>query len=487
VKDLRSKTLTGLFWTIASQAGQQVLSFAFTVVLARLLGPADFGLVGKVVVFIGFARLIGDFGFGAALIHDQAADQDKVSSVFWVNLTIGMTLNALLWFGAPAVAAFYDDEALVPLLRLLSFGVTLAALTAVHRSTLRKALNFRAIAVADNAGALLSGLVAVALAVWGFGPRAIVWQSLAASAVSSLLLWRGSGFRPSLRFTPSAIRELWGYSSNLLGGSILNYWIRNLDNLLVGKFLGSAALGIYQRAYSTMLLPLNQVTQVTGQVMFPTMSLVQLDHARVKRIYLRALGAIALLSAPTMLGLLVTAEPFVLTVFGQPWRAVIPVLEVLSLVGLAQSLNATVGWLYNSQGRTDLQFRFVLVGGVLTYLAFGIGLRWGLVGIATAYAIRVYATTYFNYLIPGKLIGMRVREVGAAVGGPIACATMMAVIVFGLDRALLQERFTAPLRLGALSVVGAVVYVTGLRLFRVAALQDVLGILREKMAKRGSS
>ncbi len=483
MKDLRGKTLVGLFWTLSSQAGQQVLSFGVSVALSRLLVPSDFGLIGKVMVFVGFARLLGDFGFGAALIHDKAADHLKTVSVFWLNLAIGLMLNALLWFGAPAIGRFYGDPALVPLLKVLSFGVTITALSTLQRSLLRKAMDFRSLAVADNVGALMSGAIAVLLALAGYGVQSIVVQSLTASLCVSGVLWYRSSFRPSLQFRASALRELWGFSGNLLGGNMLNYWIRNLDNLLVGKFLGSSALGIYQRAYGLMLLPINQVTQVTGLVMFPAMAAVQGDKQRVKRIYLRALAAIALLSAPTMLGLFVTAEPFVLTVFGGRWREVIPLLRLLSLVGLVQSLNATVGWIYTSQGRTDWQFRFVLVGAIATYAAFAIGLQWGLMGITTAYAIRVYCTLYFTYYYPGKLIDMRVSEVARAVAGPLACACAMAGLVFAVDRFVLQAQWL-PLRLAALVLLGALVYFALLRVFRVAAFDDVLEIMRERMAKR---
>ena len=483
MKDLRAKTLVGLAWTVMSQASQQLLSFAVSVALTRLLTPEDFGLVGKVMVFVGFARVLGDFGFGSALIQDKQADHLKTTSVFWLNLALGLTLTLVLWLGAEAVARFYRDDALAPLLRWLSAGVTITAMSSLHRALLRKRMDFRSLAVADNAAGVLAGAVGIGMALYGLGPHAIVCQSLTSSAVVAAVLWWRSSFRPSIGFSAAAVRSLWRFSSNMIGSAMLNYWVRNLDNLLIGKYLGSAALGIYQRAYGLMLLPVNQLTNVTGLVMFPAMSAVQLEHERVKRIYLRAVAGIALLSAPVMLGMLVTAEPFVLTLYGERWREVIPLLRVLSLVGLAQAVNATVGWIYQSQGRTDLQFRFVVAAAALTYVAFAVGLRWGMMGVAVAYAIRVYSTIYFAYWIPGRLIGMKVGEVGKAVAGPLACALSMSAAVYALDYFVLSDVVPAP-RLALLCAFGAALYLVQLRFFRVAAFQDQLALLRERLAKR---
>jgi PST family polysaccharide transporter len=256
----------------------------------------------------------------------------------------------------------------------------------------------------------------------------------------------------------SAVRQLFGFSSRLFGFQFMNYWMRNADNLLIGKFVGADALGAYNRAYMWMLMPIAQVSQVVSRVMFPALSRVQHDLPRVKRFYLRTISAIALITFPTMLGLTVVSDLFVSTVLGDNWLDVIPLLQVLGVVGMMQSIGTTTGLIYQSLGRTDLLLRWGIGSGLVTLTAFVIGLRWGALGVATAYAIRSAGLVYWNYSIPGRLIDMKVREVFYAARGAFGCALLMCLPVLAL-REFLPHDWPKALRLGLCVMSGAICYI----------------------------
>jgi PST family polysaccharide transporter len=285
VDNLRQSTISGMGWSVAARLGRQGFQFAVGVILARLLTPDAFGLIGMVAVFVAFAGIFTDLGFGSALIQKQETRPAHYQSIFWLNIAVGLFLTLLFLVIAPLIARFYDEPLLTPLTMLISLNFLIGSFGVVHNSRLKKGLRFKRLAIVELIAIVVSGVIAIVLALLGFGVWALAIQSVLLTFSTVVLLWIVSDWRPALKFNKGAVRELVGFSSNLLGFSSLNYWIRNSDNLLVGRFLGTSALGIYSRAYSIMLLPLTMVSKTIGQVMFPAFSKIQDDKGRVGRIY----------------------------------------------------------------------------------------------------------------------------------------------------------------------------------------------------------
>lgn len=479
---LKQRTVAGIAWSTAARIIQQAIQFTLSVVLARLLVPEDFGLVGMVSVFLGFAALFGEFGFGAALVYRPDLQPIHSVSVFWFNVAAGVVIAMLFWIGAPHIARFYNAPALEPITQAVGLNFVLSAASIVPLALLRRSMSFNRIAVLNVAATLIAGSVAILFAYMGFGPWAIVAQGLVSAAATSLLALAFADWRPSLQFSAAAVRELIGYSSNLVGFGVVNYWARNADQLLIGKFLGSFSLGVYSRAYTLMLLPISEVISVLGNVMFPALSSIQQDKARVKSIYLRAMPVIGLIAFPMMLGLLVVAEPFVLTLFGERWIAVAPLLRILCIVGVIQSMCSPTGWIYTSQGRTDWMFRWGIGGSGTLILGIVVGVLQGTAqAVALCYLLANVLICYPCIAIPGRLIGLRFSEVARAVRGPLACAILMAVVVWGAGR-LLPTSWAPVARLASLVALGVVSYsalVLGARLAVVAELRDLLESLRQ--------
>jgi len=482
---LRQKTISGIGWTILAKIGKQLLQFFITIILARLLTPKDFGLVGMVIVFTGFATLFGELGFGAALIQKEKLEERHYSSIFWLNLLAGLILTVIIIAVAPIVAAFYNEPRLTALTMFIALNFLINSLNIVQNAVLYRTMDFRALALIEVTTMIVSGMVAIVLAMKGFGVWSLVWQTLIASSITAVLFWWVSDWRPHLIFDRLAVAELLKFSTNLLGFKVFNYWERNGDNMLIGKYIGSDGLGIYARAYTTMLLPLCQITDILTRVMFPVLSRIQNDKPRVKCIYLRAVAMIALITFPMMMGLLVVAEHFVLALYGPKWAAAIPILKILSLLGMAQSIITTTGWIYQSQGRTDWMFKWGLGTSVLYIGSFVVGILIGTVkAVAVSYALtECVILLYPVFAIPGKLIDMTFSDVVRAVSDIFGCAATMALLVWGVGF-LLPTGWTHWVYLAIQVLFGLGVYLALLYLFDVKALHDIREVLSDWLQRR---
>lgn len=474
-KTFRQRTVAGLTWSVIGQIATQALGFVITVILARLLSPVEFGLMALVYVFTGFAGVFQELGLGAAVIQKRDVTDRHLTSVFWVNLGSGVILVAILFVLAPPIASFFDETILASLLRVVSLTFLLGSIGIVHRTILMKSLKFDRLALVATTSTLAGGVVGISMATQDFGVWSLVGQTITTSSISATLLWLLSPWRPAFSFSISALRDLWNFSLNLLGTGTINYWARRLDNVLIGRVLGTDTLGIYSKAYSVMLMPLTAVSRVVSRVMFPALSSIQQDVARVRRVYLRTTRTIALATFPLMLGLLAVVEPFVLALFGDQWRAMIPALHVFCLTGLWQSISTLNGNLYLSRGRADLQFRVGLFTKTLLILAIVVGLQWGMMGVVVAYSVASLLNTYVTFRFAGGLVGLSFAALLAKLAPVLACASVMALIVWTLGSTLTS--WSPGMRLALQVPVGVVSYFALVHFLKLEAYRDVFDLL----------
>ncbi|MCS4034707.1 PST family polysaccharide transporter [Salinibacter ruber] len=486
MSEFREKTLLGLSWSVFAQVGKQAFRFIFAVILARLLSPREFGLVGMVMIFTGFAGLFSDLGLGAALVQKQGITEKHKSSVFWLNVGVGTLLTAIFVAGAPLVAEFYDEPLLVPITMVLGANFFIGGLSSVHQTLFRKKIDFKSLAVVEIASIVGGGTLGIWMAYTGFGVWSLVAKGLASSALTASLLWIMSPWIPRLTFDWEATKDLMGFSLNLLGEKSINYWVRKGDDILIGKVLGSDALGLYTKAYGVMLLPTRQISGVVSRVMFPSLSTIQENTDRVRRVFFRMTRTIALLTFPMMLGLLAVAESFVIGVFGSQWSEMIPILQVFCVIGLMQSVGTLKGNLFLSQGRSDLMFRLGLFIKPMLLTGIIVGLQWGVVGVAYGYATAVLLATYPEWRYAGQLVGFTYGDLAYELSGIFACATGMAAGVYALGFALPPE-WPHWLRLLTQVPTGVVVYWGLVHSFGVQAYRETLSLLAEQWTQRVQS
>jgi O-antigen/teichoic acid export membrane protein len=424
--DHLSKTKKGLKWSFVNQIGTQTISLVVSIVLARLIDPAEFGLVGMVSVFINFASIFIDFGFSSVLIQKDKVNKEDLNTVFVCNLSIGLFLYFLFFLLSPLLADFFDEPRLILITRIVSISFLIAPLNAGRSAMISKVMNFKLSTKISIFSLVVSSAVAIIMALNGFGVWSVICQSLVASSVSAIYFRIISDFKPSLRFNKDSFKSMISMSSNLVADSVINYWTRNADNLLVGKFLGSEALGIYNRSYSLMLMPLTNITRVIMRVMLPSFSMIKNNKIEIKRIYLRVCETIAAITFPMMLGLSAVADVFVLAVLGDKWQAMIPLVRVLSIVGALQSILAMNGSIYVSQGKANIAFRVTLVFNIVFLSGFIVGLYYGgLYGIALSYFITSLIGAYPNFYFAARLINVGFKDMYNKLGKIILASVLM--------------------------------------------------------------
>lgn len=462
-KGLGKSAVRSVFWVGGGQVFRQVLGIVVSVILARLLAPEDFGLIAMAYVFIELAQVFTDFGIGAAIIQSKNANARVLSSAFWATVSVGLLLALLTAAAAPLVATFYGDERLFAMMLALSLTLLLSGASVMPRAILHKEMRFSVAVASAMSGSLAGAITAVGLALAGFGVWSLVWQPIVGSSVAFLLVFLVCGWRPRATFSWAGICSLARFSAHVLGNDLLGYMSRNADKLLIGRVLGSAALGFYSLAWQLMLYPLTHISSVIVKVLFPTLSLLQGEMARFRAAYLKATAAIGLVTFPLMVGLFMVSEDFVLAVFGEKWLPLLPVLNIFCFIGMLRSVMTTASIIYLSTGHTRTMFRITLVGTPLTVTAFAIGLSWGIVGVAVAYTMISFVISYVNLRIALKIIDLRVNDFHAVLARPFASAIAMGVGVWLIRSYLLEATSLDAAGRLAFAVIG------GILLYAIAA------------------
>lgn len=476
---LRQQVFHGLSWNFVSRLGSQFFQLAFSIALARLLTPQEFGVIGMLLVFAGFAQALADGGLSSALIYRQDGSEVQRCTVFWIQTLAGAVLSLVFYGAAGAIAAFYGLAILKPLAQLLAFTFIVQALGLVHNALLMKEFRFKAVALATLGATAVSGVAAIVLALRGYGVWALAWQGLISNTLLTMLLWLQSGWRPKLIFDWVVAKELGGYGIYLLGYGSLNYWLRNGSNLIIGKAIGAHALGIFARSYTLMLLPLNNVSAVVGQVMFPALARVQDNMPRFLKHYLTATRLIALVTFPLMAGVAALSEPLILLLLGPKWAEVIPILQILSFVGMFQSIIHPTGSVYTALGKTKPLFHVSVILLFAFVLIMIPGIRFGLFGVTWAYAAWTLFAGLLNLWMVGRYMHSSAGAILASVAPTAILAILMGALVYACDAGP-AHGWPLALRLLAGFALGAGSYLLLCIVTRNDGFADFVGLLSER-------
>jgi len=423
---------------------QQFLSFLTVAVLARLLHPSDFGLMGMVLVVTNFVDMFKDLGTSIAIIQRKEISPVLMSTVFWTNVLISICFTVIIVLIAPIISTVFVEPRITVMMKVISISFIFSGLGVVPQAVLIREMKFRRLAFIENASFLIGAGIGVGMALSGWGVWSLVIQSLSRVLSMTVSLWVLNPIVPHAKMSLGSLKSIASYSLNLSGFNVLNYFIRNADNMLIGRYLGSTSLGLYSVAYKWMFLPISFISGIVGNVFFSTFSKIQNDNIRFCRIYLQLCVSIGLVTFPLLLGMLALAKPLVVVALGPQWEMVAPLLMILSAIGLFQTVGTTVGSIYLAKGRADLMLKWGLVAGVLVLLSFGIGLRWGVLGVALCYSICSLILFYPSLAIPFHLIGLRLSEFGRVMIPIFVMGlSMLALIRIGL-LGLERMGFTEP-------------------------------------------
>ncbi|MER9561445.1 lipopolysaccharide biosynthesis protein [Mesorhizobium sp. M0571] len=381
--------LRGGVVTIGAQGFKMAIQFLSVILLARLLVPEDFGLVASVGPIVAFVGLLQNLGLQQAVVQRKDISAEQLNQVFWISALVGLGSAVVVACLAPAIAAFYGDQRMVGITIGSALPLLLGSLAAVPLALMNRHLRFGQLALNDVITAA-AGLATTAVAAYaGLGYWSLVIGPAVSAVVALAAAWQVARWTPS-RPDLKVDTDILSFGANLTGFNLANFFSRNLDNILIGKYSGPIELGYYDRAYKLLLFPLQNINQPLTRVMVPLLSRIHEDKARFRAIYVRTNWMLAAVTMPGIAALTLTSDQVVGLLFGERWTAVAPIFAWLGIASLIQSVSSTTGWIFICQGKTKTMFHWGIYSSLTTVAAFIIGLHWGAVGVAAAYAISGY-------------------------------------------------------------------------------------------------
>jgi polysaccharide transporter, PST family len=453
VENLTTRVVSGLKWQGATQLVSEGSRAASVIVLAHLLTPADYGLAGIALVCASFTTVITDPSLGVALMRRPTITETDRSTVFWAMLALGAVTTVAGVALSGVVADIFGHRELQKLFAVLSITFVISSSTVTQMALFNRQLDFRALQIRQMAAIASGGAVAVVIAFMGFGPWAIVGNQIAYTTISALLVWTMSPWRPHASFSWSSLHAFGGFGLKIYAAELLGWSQENADNALVGRFLGSAALGAYSLAYNVMFVPMQRISQPIMQVMSPAFSRLQGDLARLESVWLRSKRLTAVLLTPAFLGGVVVAPDLIPVVFGSKWHAAILPLQLLCIAGLAQVL-VTQNWsVLSALGEGGSIFRIQLVMSIVTVAGFVAGLPFGIVGVAAFFAGTRWVLVVIEVWMTTRAAGFAFRKALRAGTEALPLGVGAALVALGLRAFLVSEHAVAPLRLVAVGLV----------------------------------
>lgn len=476
----RGSGLNSVKWNGVALAGKQAVVILFSLILARLLGPTSYGIVAQATVYITFTTLILDQGVSASLLSRHAVGRQLLGASVSLNLGIALALALVTWPLAAPVAEFLRTPALELVLPVLAGGLVFKGMQVVPRMLLVRRFQFRALACVEVGSAVLGGVAGVAAAFWGADYWAIVVQLLVNDlllAVSLAIAARAP--HPNLRF--GALREILGFSLRVFGSSVMSFGTRNVDTLLIARYVGETAVGHYSLAYRVLLMPVQMVGQTVSRVIFPVIARDRDDPARVSAILLRSARAIAAVTFPVMTLLAVGAQDAITVFLGDSWLAAAPIVTVLAVTGARQSVTVLNAPTMLGFGRADIQFRFMMVASIVQISGMVAGLPAGALGVALGYTIAGLLLTPAIFWIQKHLAGTPYIAQLGALAAP-AHASLWGGVAYGL---LLLLPMHPGIRFASGTLLCFAAYFAVLGLFHRRTLTELMTAANDMLRPRG--
>ena len=429
---LGSRTARGGVVTIVSHGLKFALSIGATAILARLLTPHDYGLIGMVVVFTGFVAMFKDLGLSLATVQRPEITDEQISTLFWVNVTISVAITLLMILLAPLIGWFYGEPRLTLITMVTATGFLFGGLAVQHEALLKRQMRFYALSVIAFASMMIGYLVGIILAWRGAAYWSLVFSQLALLAANTLGVWFVCRWRPGRPRRNTGVRSMLSFGGNITGYALINYVSKNTDSLVVGRMFGPQVLGLYTKAVQLLTLPTDQINEPLATVSIPALSRLADSPERYRQAYLRIMEKVIMVTMPAVMLMLATADWLVLIILGPQWIDSAKILVFMAVAGLFQPVAATGGWLLVSQGRVRDMLRWSLINAPISILSIVAGVPWGVVGVAVSFSLgRILVAIPLLFWFVGRSGPVRMGDfyrllapfTGASICALLACIT----------------------------------------------------------------
>lgn len=474
---LKKKTVKGTFWSSVERFSVQAIQFVVMIFMARVLTPAEYGIVGMVTIFIAVSQSLVDSGFSQALIRKQDRTQIDNSTVFYFNIAVGFILYFVLFFCAHPIARFYDEPILVPVTRLVAISLPLNSLAVVQRAILTINIDFKTQAKASLSAALATGAVGLSMAYTGWGVWAIVWAQITSTAVNVILLWIFAKWRPSWEYSWTSFKEMFNFGSKLLASGLIDTLYRNIYLIVIGKVFKASDLGLYTRANQFSAFASSNITGILQRVTYPVLCTIQEQDEHLRDVYRKLLKISAFIIFPLMTGMAGVAKPMIVSILTEKWLYSAVLLVPICLAGMWYPIHAINLNLLQVKGRSDLFLKLEiwkkLVGIAILCGTIPLGLYWMCWGGVLGSIIALIINTHYTGLLANLGFLDQIKDLL-----PILILSLsMGVAVWAL------VTFVPMPSGGALAAgigTGMVIYIGGSKLFRFNEFHELMAIIHRK-------
>ena len=427
---LKQKTISGLLWSFMDSFATQGITFVVGIILARLLGPREFGLIGMITVFIAISSSFINSGFGNALIRKQNCSEKDFSTVFYFNLVMGVLFFWILFFSAPAISRFFNEPQLKHIIQVLGIVLVIDSLTIIQRTILIKRIDYKLQTKISVISSVISGTIGLTMAFNGFGVWSLVAKQICQQAMNSLLLWVWNRWRPLLVFSRKSFQQLFSFGYKLLISGLIDTLYINLYFLIIGKYFSAQELGFYTRADNFKSLPSSNLQGIIGRVSYPVLASMQDDLPRLREAYKKLIRSTMLISFVMMLCMAAVARPMILSLIGEKWEPSIIYLQMLCFVGMFFPLHSLNLNMLQVLGRSDLLLRLEIIKKILAIPVIIVGIMLGIKEMIFGMIILTLIAYYLNSYWSGTFIGYSFLAQVKDIFPSLMLASVVSLIVF---------------------------------------------------------
>jgi len=476
MSELKHRTINSMAWSVTERVSLQVLHMLISILLARLLGPSEFGLLGMLAIFTSIAQSVLDSGFGSALIQKKDASQTDSSSIFYFNLLIGIFLSSMFFFSAPFIADFYQKPILKPITRVLSLNMIINAFSLVQLSILRKKMDFKNHFIVSMIAVLISGIASIVAAYNGLGVWSLVIQTLSHSLAQAGALWILSKWRPIGHFSLKSLKTMFSFGSRLLVAGIIETVFKNLYQTFIGKVYSPSDVGYYSRA-STMESAASVATSMAiGQVIFSAFSPYQDDDKTLRKVHSKIIKMSMFVLMPVMIGLIAIAKPLFLFLLTEKWADSIPYFQLLCIIGVLFPIVVQNYNLLRIKGKTDLHLKLEIFKYIITIIAIAITYKHGVFALIYGQiAVAIISHFVVSYYV-GRLVDYSLVDQFKSLFPHAITSIIMGTVVYFAGTLNIESNF---LTFSFQILVGITFFYLLNKLIKSPELEEILDIIRK--------
>jgi len=480
---LKNKTITGMFWSFSDLVSKQGINFLIQVILARLLLPKDFGIIGMVTIFIAVSNSVIDSGFSSALVREKKVIQEDYSTVFYFNLAMAVMMYIILFFSADVISNFFNEPQLVAILRVLALVLIINSFGLIQRTMLIKKIDFKTQTKISVISSIISGIIGIALAYLGYGVWSLVIRMLSMQFILSLLLCLSNKWIPSLVFKMDSFKRLFGFGWKLLVSGLIDTLYNNIYYVIIGKSFSAIELGYYTNAKKIRDTASQSITTSVQKVSYPVLSSINGDNKRLRSGYKKILKNSVFITFPIMIGLAAVANPFINLLFGTNWVASIPYFQVLCFAGILLPLHSINLNILKVKGRSDLFLGLEVIKKVIGVTSIGIVLffKLGIMGLLWTVVFNSYIAYFINSYFSAELLSYPTKEQIKDITPIFIVSILMGTLVYFSGTMLPDNNLV---KLLAQIFIGVVTYIGISRIAKIEELKTVYDMIGSVVKKK---